>query len=519
MSRHPRIHHKLTLAVALLLVVMISMAAIGLNASRQLIAHQQRVYHHNLQPLTDLAHNEALLAEIRAQIMLSLQHDPESRFGRMHDHPLGRHSDAIEKLTGESRQVWETLTGRATQGDERPFQDAYRASYRRLLDEALEPTRQELRAERFVEGNRMLLSRINPLFVEFRKTQDAWVSHLRKASATTSSDAEATYATARAYLIAGIALGSLLAATMVIWIRQRISLPLADAVAAADQIAAGDLRVRLTAHTRDEAGQLSAALQRMTERLTHIIGEVRGTAGDLSIAAGQVSLTAQSLSRATTEQAAGFQEVTASTTQMSAAFSASAQSTRDTRALAEKAAAEAGDGGDAVQRTVEAMQTIAYKVQVIDEIAYQTNLLALNAAIEAARAGEHGRGFAVVASEVRKLAERSQGAAQEIGQLAINSVALAESAGGMLQSIVPTISRTSEQVLAITRSTETQTHGVSQITGAMDNLNLSTQQNAASAEELAATAEEMNAHAEQLSRAIAFFQTAEIHAETPPSTA
>jgi methyl-accepting chemotaxis protein len=86
--------------------------------------------------------------------------------------------------------------------------------------------------------------------------------------------------------------------------------------------------------------------------------------------------------------------------------------------MATKASKEAAEGGDAVTQTVAAMKQIAQKISIVDDIAYQTNLLALNAAIEAARAGEHGKGFAVVAAEVRKLAERSQEAAKEIGDLA-----------------------------------------------------------------------------------------------------
>ena len=111
---------------------------------------------------------------------------------------------------------------------------------------------------------------------------------------------------------------------------------------------------------------------------------------------------------------------------MAASIAQNTDNAKVTDAKATKAAKEAVEGGDAVAQTVTAMKQIAAKIGIVDDIAYQTNLLALNAAIEAARAGEHGKGFAVVAAEVRKLAERSQVAAQEIGQLAGSSVTVAE---------------------------------------------------------------------------------------------
>jgi methyl-accepting chemotaxis protein len=186
-----------------------------------------------------------------------------------------------------------------------------------------------------------------------------------------------------------------------------------------------------------------------------------------------------------------------------------------TEKIAIKAAEAAQEGGTAVAEAVNAMQEIARKIAIIDDIASQTRLLSLNATIEAARAQEHGKGFAVVASEVRALAERSQTAATEIMQLASSSVAVSEKAGEMLTKLVPNIQKTAELVQEISAASKEQNTGAGQINRAIQQLDQIIQQNSATSEELSSTAEELASQAEMLRNTVAFFKIGETEEEPP----
>jgi len=354
-----------------------------------------------------------------------------------------------------------------------------------------------------------LFDTVRPKQIAYQNALARLATHQDELMHKSGKTASETVKTGVIAIAAMVVLSFMLSIVIAVFITRNITKMLGGepqyAMDVANRIAAGDLTVSVITMPND-MGSLLYSLKGMVAKLTDIIGNVRNTSDALASASEEVSATAQSLSQSSTEQAAAVEESSASVEQMSASVIQNSDNARITESLATTAAKETGEGGEAVRKTVAAMRQIAERISIIDDIAYQTNLLALNAAIEAARAGAHGRGFAVVATEVRKLAERSQVAAQEISGVANDSVKLADEAGESLAKIVPTIQRTSDLVQEIAAASCEQASGISQINLAMGHLSQTTQQGASAAEELAATSEEMSSQAQQLQQLMNFFK-------------
>jgi methyl-accepting chemotaxis protein len=293
-------------------------------------------------------------------------------------------------------------------------------------------------------------------------------------------------------------------------VRREVSRPIQYVANALRDIACGegDLTKRIEHASRNEIGSMAQWFNEFADKLSLIIVQVREATNAVSVAATQVSSSAQDLSRGTSEQAASVEETTASLEEMHASITQNAENSRQMEQTALKGAHDVEESSKAVAESVDAMKTIAQKISIIEEIAYQTNLLALNAAIEAARAGEHGKGFAVVATEVRKLAERSQDAAQEINALTASSVRVAERSGELLKDLVPAIRKTAELVQDVATASKEQAAGVAQVNRAMIQVDQVTQRNASAAEELSSTSEEMASQADSLQQLMALFRTA-----------
>lgn len=309
-------------------------------------------------------------------------------------------------------------------------------------------------------------------------------------------------------IIIGLVIFSqILSALLIVIVVRSIRIPLHKSLAFTKQIASGNLAAKIHIDQKDEIGQLCRALNVMNEKLNHIVQQIRAGSEHINEASSQINSTAQQLSEGASIQASSTEEVSAAIEEMSGNIDHNTENAKQTEGISIQATESMEMLNKIAQESFDSIHTISQKITIINDIAFQTNLLALNAAVEAARAGEHGRGFSVVAAEVRKLAERSKLAAEDIEQLSRNSLKVTEQSKKMLNAMVPEIQKTSSLVQEISASSIEQSAGAEQINGAIQQLNSITQQTAAASEQLASNSEELAAQAESLSQTVGYFKT------------
>jgi methyl-accepting chemotaxis protein len=412
----------------------------------------------------------------------------------------------MEKLLKDLEKM-KVLYEPLIEGDERVQYDAFLEEW----DQYLEINRDVIALSRMMKKDSAMVLVNNVSLKNFDEAGDillAIMSENRKQADEADQAGDDLYALMRTVIITVIILVIGIATALAFTITNSIVSQLggepAEIRQVAEELALGNLTLQFD-QNRKKIG-IYGAMQNLSEQLKVVISTIIEGADGISSASKQMSSTSQSMSQGTQQQAASAEEISSSMEQMAANIQQNTENALQTEKIAIKASEEMKEGSAAVTQTVDSMKKIAEKIGIIGEISRQTNLLALNAAVEAARAGDHGKGFAVVAAEVRKLAERSQVAAEEINGLSTSSVTVADRSGRLLEQIVPTIQNTAKLVQEIAASSSEQSSGANQVNNAIQQFNQVIQQNAAGAEEIAASSEELSAQAVSMKETVSFFK-------------
>ena len=505
---------KLLLLSGISILVMLVLGAYGVHNEKNSLDRAEKNYALRVTPALLAGDLIYQINETVTQLALALQHDPQNKSSTLHDHPIDRHLDIIQKDIDKLNELHDKLSNVHHRTEAANIQrEALLNSEQQMMDQSIQPMVSALKAGNFDSALTLLTKQLVPGLVDFSKKasayQDRLISNLKKENVTTATKVEwDTW-----IYIALTAIAVLLVIGIAWWVIKGIAKGLNTASQLAMALSNGELNRSMSINSNDEIAEILRHLDKARETLRETLKSIGTASVQLAAAAEETSAISAQTDQGVQQQQQETEMVAAAMNEMSATVHDIARNTAEASGAANKANETAASGQAIVKRSVATINQLATNVdsvamaitslegesqdigkvlEVIRAIAEQTNLLALNAAIEAARAGEHGRGFAVVAEEVRSLASRTQGSTEEIRQM-IERLQTGSAAA------VAAMNQGKQQVEAsITAMNDTQNslHDIAQSVQTINDLNF---QIASAAEEQSAVTEEMNRNVQKIS--------------------
>jgi methyl-accepting chemotaxis protein len=495
-------------------LLLIAIGGLGLKGQNRAHVQSEMLLEEHVKPAILLGKIRLLQAENRSQILLALQHAPDSPFLAMHDHPVTFHTDQITKNAEEINRLMNEF--QAVQMDDPTAKEMlakFQTTREAYFKEGLAPAREAQLAGDFMKSNEVLLKKVNPLFKQTMEAGSALEDRIITEGGREQTESRKDFAFFRNLSIASTAVGLVLAVVCGLLLVRAIARPLQEAVQVFDQISRGNLNNTIHVHGDNEISRVMKALASMQADLKKIIGEIIHSANAISSRSesllaevDKVASHSRSQQDRVMQVSAAMEEVSVSVTEVANGSESAANAATDSMKLVQEGNSQMARSMDATNRVVGAVESSAQTIeqlneniqkigaitQVIKEIAEQTNLLALNAAIEAARAGEQGRGFAVVADEVRKLAERTSASTADISQM----VETIQSTTGNAVRSMGQARHEVEGGMTYIRATG---ESLSQITEAARRVNEMAQHIASASKEQSAASEDVAKNMEQIS--------------------
>jgi len=534
------IKFRLVIMVGSLIAIALLVGVLGLRGMHNADEAIDEIYHVEMMQMHALGLVVDHLGDLRAQVLLSLQHDPSTAFAAMHDHPLSAHVDTVEQDIEIIREHWGEFMALPLDGESRKLANELGANKDKLIKEGIRPAIDLVNAGKYTAANELLLKVVNPTLKHSAETADRLMATEMAAAERFYKEAEAGYNTMFTLITSVLVIGALGSALLAYLTVSSITFGVTRVEEAANRLAEGDLNVKVDYQGKDEIGHIVKAFNNMAATFRETVNDIKDAITRLASAAEETSVVTAQTNSGINQQQVETSQVATAINEMNATVHEVARNAVEAASAAKDADASFNEGKKVVDTIIEAIGALAKEVDqaaqvihqleqesdsigsvldVIKGIAEQTNLLALNAAIEAARAGEQGRGFAVVADEVRTLAGRTQDSTKEIEEMITKlqsgtgkavqvmeagkeksriGVEHASAAAEALQTINAAVDRISSMNAQIANAAEEQSAVTEEINRSIVNINSVAEQSAAGAQQTAAASDDLAKLAEQL---------------------